>query len=423
MREEKMPRTGMADLPLHHGRAPRWLFERMVRLSRSLLLILAEEHGPGGVLDRLSDPFWFQALGSLLGFDWHSSGLTTTVCGALKEALRPLSREIGLFAAGGKGQAGLRTPAEIEAEAEREGFDPLPLQRSSRLAARVDAAALQDGFHLYHHVFFFDRRGRWCVIQQGMNPGRRYARRYHWQGEGGRNAAPGGFTSDPHRAVLGPPAGAVLNLVAGEAEELRRAVVELAGENPEKVIREWRRIQEKLVLPSRHSLLPTDLSPRRLATVLLTTYERAPRDFESLLETPGLGPASLRALALTAELVYGTPPSFRDPARFSFAHGGKDGHPYPVRREIYDHTVAVLERAVLRSPLGEGEKREALRRLYLWSSSLDSGGKGGETGRGEFPDQAVGHLPDVPRPHGEDQIPRRKPPFQVFHQLPLIGEA
>jgi len=414
-------RTGTADLPLHHGRTPRWLFERMVRLSRAILLALAEEYGTPGILDRLSDPFWFQALGSLLGFDWHSSGLTTTVCGALKEALRPLSRELGLFPAGGKGRAGLRTPEEIEAWAEREGFDPLPLRRSSRLAARVDTAALQDGYELYHHALFFDRGGQWCVIQQGMNPQTRYARRYHWQGAGERNSAPGGFASDPHRAVLGPPVGAVLNLVAKEAEELRRGVVELAREKPEKVMKEWMRLEErKLSLPPRHSLHRRDISPARLYSVLLRTYEQAPRDFEQLLETPGLGPASLRALALLAELLFGAPPSFRDPARFSYAHGGKDGHPYPVRREVYDHTTAVLEKAVLRARMGEVEKREALRRLYLWSSRSGSGGDGSESRGGELLYQAVGHLPHIPRPHGEDEIPWLQPAGKVFHQLSLI---
>jgi hypothetical protein len=393
----------------------------MVRLSRAIFLALAEEHGTPGILDRLSDPFWFQALGSLLGFDWHSSGLTTTVCGALKEALRPLSRELGLFPAGGKGRAGLRTPEEIEAWAEKEGFDPLPLRRSSRLVARVDAAALQDGYELYHHALFFDREGRWCVIQQGMNPQTRYARRYHWQGAGGRNSAPGGFVSDPHRAVLGPPAGAVLNLVAGEAEELRRGVVEIAREKPEKTMKEWMRLEErKLSFPPRHSLRRRDISPAKLYSVLLRTYEQVPRDFEQLLETPGLGPASLRALALLAELLFGAPPSFRDPARFSYAHGGKDGHPYPVRQEVYDHTIAVLEKAVLRARVGETEKREALRRLYLWSSCSGSGGGGSKDGRGELLDQAVGHLPHIPRPHGEDEIPRTQPAGEVFHQLSLI---
>ncbi len=352
-------RTGYADLPLHGGKAPRWLFSRMVRLSREIVVLLAEEFGTAEVLHRLSDPYWFQALGCLLGFDWHSSGLTTTTCGALKEALRAVGPEIGLFAAGGKGTASRKTPEEIIFWAEKEGFEPAPLVYASRMSAKVDSAALQDGFQIYHHVFFFDRVGRWCVVQQGMKGEAHLARRYHWLSEGLRS-----FVVEPHSGVVGSRAEFVLNLVASEAEPARITIPELAKKPPDVLVKELWRIKA-LRLPERHSLLVSDIDPRRLESVFLRTYEAQAPDFEALLGIPGLGAKGLRALALLSELIYGAPASFRDPARFSYAHGGKDGTPYPVDRATYDRTIAVLEKAVRRARLGEREELATLRRLPL----------------------------------------------------------
>ncbi len=353
--------TGTAELPLHAGRAPRWLFERMVRLARALLLVLVDAEGVPGLLRRLSDPFWFQAFGCALGFDWHSSGLTTTVGGAVKEALRAVGPDIGLHAAGGKGAAARRTPAEVEAAAERSGFDPAPLVRASRLAAKVDTAAVQDGYDLYYHLLVFDGAGRWCVVQQGMNEATAYARRYHWLGE-----TVGSFVEEPHAAVCcDRRGGAVLNMVAAESGPAREAAAALAREEPARLLAEVARLR----LPARHGVSLADVDPRRLRSVLLTTYERQPADFEALLGLPGVGPATVRALALVAELVYGTPASTRDPARFSFAHGGKDGHPYPVDRRRYDETVAYLEDALARARLGDRDRVEALRRLARLAGS------------------------------------------------------
>jgi hypothetical protein len=385
-----MPRTGIAHLPLHYGAAPRWLFERMVRLGRQITLVLVEEYGPQEVLARLSDPLWFQAFGCVLGFDWHSSGLTTTVCGALKEGLRGLERDSGLCVAGGKGKTSRRTPAEVEAFAERFGFLPAPLVYASRMAAKVDSAALQDGYQIYHHTFIFVPGGAWSVVQQGMNEAARYARRYHWLSSGLND-----FVCEPHKAICSEGCGDVrLNMVAQEADDCRQMSARLAGEPPEKLVRELKRLQDlgsplrdksrsflkaesfnpqgrshslddcqALELPARHHLDLSDIHPDKLARIFLRTYEQPPADFERLLGTEGVGAKSIRALALVSELVYGAKASVRDPARFSFAHGGKDGHPYPVDRETYDRTIEALRAAVERARLGQREKLDALRRL------------------------------------------------------------
>ncbi len=367
-------RTGTADLPLHGGHAPRWLFSRMVALSREILIATADEFGTAGVLARLSDPRWFQALGGLLGFDWHSSGLTTTTCGALKEALAAVGGEVGIAAAGGKGALSRRTPAEVEAAAPRWGLEPEPLVYASRTAAKVDSAALQDGFQIYHHAFFFDRQGRWAVVQQGMNEGTGLARRYHWFSE-----VVADFVCEPHAGIAGARADLVLNLVAGEAAPAREAIPELARRPPDRTAAELARLQG-MRLPDRHALLLSDLDPRRLRSVFLTTYEAGAEDFAALLGTPGLGAKGLRALALVAELLYGAPASFRDPARFAYAHGGKDGTPYPVDRETYDRTVEVLRRAIARARLGRDEELRTLRRLANFPPTTPPPGTG--PGRG-----------------------------------------
>jgi hypothetical protein len=325
----------------------------MAALSRQISLCLVEEFGPDGLLRRLSDPHWFQALGSVLGFDWHSSGLTTTVTGALKEGLRGLEQELGVFLAGGKGSASRKTPDQVTAYAERTGLDAAPLVRASRLSAKVDNTALQDGYQLYHHVFVFTRAGRWAVIQQGMNADDRSARRYHWLGE-----AVTDFVEEPHAAICCDRRTPTLDLTARESAAARSAAAELARQRPERVLRELR-------LPRRHNVSLADVNPGRLQSVLLRTYEAQPPDFQSLLGIRGVGPKSLRALTLLAELLWGTSASHRDPARYSFAHGGKDGTPYPVDRSTYDRTIDVMRRAVQSARIGNRDRVEALRRLHL----------------------------------------------------------
>jgi hypothetical protein len=351
--------SGYASLPLHGGKAPAWLFGRMVRLSREIVVYLASDYGTQEVLRRLSDPFWFQSFGCVLGFDWHSSGVTTTVCGAVKEGLKEVNRELGLFAAGGKGRTSRKAPDEIADACESIGRDPGPLVYASRTSAKVDSAAVQDGYQLYHHVFFFTASGDWCVVQQGMSDATRTARRYHWISD--RVAS---FVDEPHEAVCCDARGDTLNLVAHENDPVRRASAELSAQRPEATLAALQQMPASLVMPARHTLFPElDVATPYLEKILLRTYERAPANFEALLGIAGVGPKTLRALALASELVNGTPVSMRDPARFAFAHGGKDGTPFPVDRETYDRTIEFFEKALNRANIDRTDKVKAFKRL------------------------------------------------------------
>jgi hypothetical protein len=351
-------RTGFADLPLHHGRAPKWLFEKMVRLSRVIIETIVMEQGSGEFLRRVSDPFWFQAFGSVLGFDWHSSGVTTTVCGAMKEGTKDITGELGLFFCGGKGGASRKTPAQIQTICETAQTDADRLIYASKTSAKVDSACVQDGYNLYHHMFIFTRDGDWSVVQQGMNPENRYARRYHWLSLNLES-----YVNEPHAAICCDQSNNSLNMVAQESAASRDAVTDIARNKPERVMKEARKI---LQMPSRHPVSKLDINPDYLHKILLKTYERAPCSFESLIRIEGVGPKTLRALALIGDLLYGASPSFRDPARYSFAHGGKDGFPYPVDSTTYNQSIAYLESAIKKSRMGDSDKLKALRKLmYL----------------------------------------------------------
>jgi hypothetical protein len=350
-------RTGTAQLPLHGGKAPAWLFGRMVKLAREITIHIVSEFGPDEMLRRLSDPFWFQAFGCVLGFDWHSSGVTTTVTGALKEGVRGLERDLGFYAGGGKGAVSRHTPAEITSACEQLSIDPRRLVYASRMSAKVDSAAVQDGYQLYHHAFFFTPGGGWCVVQQGMNDANGMARRYHWLAEHVRS-----YVNEPHAAVCAERTEPVLNLVASESEAVRNASAELSREKPGVVLSALRGLPV-LEMPKRHAVMVADVNPAYLQKILLKTYDRAPEDFETLLGIEGVGGRTLRALALVSEIIYGTPASTRDPARFSFAHGGKDGFPYPVDTGTYDKTVEALRAAVTKAGIDRSERVAALKRL------------------------------------------------------------
>jgi hypothetical protein len=339
----------------------------MAVLSREILTYMVSEFGAREVLRRLSDPFWFQSFGCVLGFDWHSSGVTTTVCGAVKEGLRGgVDRELGIFAAGGKGATSRKTPAQVTETCERIGRDPAPLVYASRTAAKVDSAAVQDGYQLYHHAFFFTGEGDWCVVQQGMSDATRMARRYHWLSEHVTS-----FVEEPHEAVCCDAQSETLNLVADESAGVRAGSVELAQLAPELVLREMAKVPE-LAMPVRHTLFPEmDVGSAHLQKILVKTYERAPENFETLLGIEGVGPKTLRALSLASELVHGTPASLRDPARFAFAHGGKDGTPFPVDRATYDRTIEILGLAINRAGVDRTEKVAAFRRLAELELPLD----------------------------------------------------
>ncbi|MCD6131216.1 MAG: DUF763 domain-containing protein [Candidatus Hydrothermae bacterium] len=351
-------KTGYITLPLHYGRAPRWLFQRMVKLSRAIVEAIVMEFGPDELLKRLSDPLWFQAFGCLLGFDWHSSGLTTTTGGALREALKDIQYDLGLFIAGGKGRTSRKTPEEILTISEKTGIEGDSLVYVSRMTAKVDSSLLQDGYQIYHHIILFTKEGKWAVIQQGLNEIDRTARRYHWLGEKIES-----FVKEPHTGFFFEKIiENVLDLTAMNAEDARKILPELASRPPDKTIKELNKLKVS-ELPRRHAILIKDIKPENLRKILLSTYERVPQNLEELLSLRGVGPKTIRALALVSDLIYGAKPSYEDPVIYSYAHGGKDGHPYPVARGVYDRSIEVLERAITRAKLGKREELETLRKL------------------------------------------------------------
>jgi hypothetical protein len=385
-------RSGSADLPLHGGRVPRWLADRMTRLGALMAEAIVREYGRDELLRRLAHPFWFQSFGAVMGMDWHSSGITTSVIGALKRGLAPLSGELGIHVCGGRGKHSRATPGELLAIGERVGFDGGALASASRLVAKVDSAAVQDGFDLYLHGFIVSDDGRWVVVQQGMNGERKQARRYHWLSEDLKS-----FVDDPHAAVDGPTQGRIVNLADRRAAASRTAQIALLEKlGPDGILRELGRMEgglgepratrgvaaastvpaggglnapfqlgllPHLILPDHHDVRGGDVVARRLHGNLAAAAENGPRDFTELLQVPGVGARTVRALAMVAEVMHGTPCRFTDPARFSLAHGGKDRHPFPVPTRVYDHTIQVLKSAVTNARLGRDEQLAALKRL------------------------------------------------------------
>jgi len=372
-------RSGSADLPLHNGYVPKWLADRMTRLGAVIAQAVVHHYGRDEFLRRLSHPFWFQSFGAVMGMDWHSSGITTSVLGALKRGLNPLAGELGLHVCGGRGKHSRRTPEELVAIGDRIGFDGARLAGASRLVAKVDSAAVQDGFDLYLHGFIVADDGHWVVVQQAMNGARKQARRYHWLSEGLNS-----FVDEPHTAIDGPPQGNIINLTDRRAETSRSKQLELlATLGPDGITRELADIKSIgaepapqanlpfLVMPAHHDVRPADVHLRRLHGALAAAAERGPADFPDLLLTPGVGARTVQALALVAEVVHGAPCRFSDPARFSLAHGGKDRHPFPVLLKVYDETIRVLKSAVTKAKLGQDEQLAALQRLDRESRRLE----------------------------------------------------
>ncbi len=352
-------KTGVANLPLHYGSTPSWLFEKMKRLSREIICIIVEEYGAEEVLKRISDPYWFQSLGCVLGFDWHSSGLTTTVCGALKEGIRGIEKDLGIFIVGGKGQASRKVPYEIEALAQNYGFNSESLIYASRMSAKIDNTALQDGYQLYHHSFIFLKNGQWAVIQQGMNTVNRMARRYHWLSlRKDQN-----FINEPHKAVCCDLKNQVLNLVARESQKVRQLSTFLAKEEGPFLLKDLRLIV--LNLPRHHPVYSFDFDLTHLKKILTLIQEQQPDNFEKLLGIKGVGPRTIQALSLISEVIYGAQPSFRDPVRYSFAHGGKDGYPYPIDKEVYNQSIQILQKAIHKAKIAHREKIQALKKLIF----------------------------------------------------------
>ena len=417
-----MPRnSGHADLPLHTGTVPRWLADRMRDLGALIVESLVLNYGPDEVLVRLSDPLWFQSFGAVMGMDWHSSGITTSVMYALKRGLNPRAKELGIYVCGGRGKYSRQTPDELLQIATQTGLNSDELIKNSRLVAKVDNNAVQDGFQLYQHNFILTSSGNWTVVQQGMNANTRTARRYHWCSSDLRS-----FVENPHTGVVGDNRGKILNLTDTNAAGARSSILEMSHENPDRVINEILQIDrpanqmilmqggkvsnlggESLPLartsllatpssgstrnapeqgllfpeleeqsrnyraPVHHEVRSEDVDLKRLGGVLATAYENQPKDFESLLLTPGLGPRTLQSLALVSEVIYGTPTRFNDPARFSFAHGGKDGHPFPVPLKIYDESIRVLRDSIEKSKLGYKDKSDCIRRLHETALNIE----------------------------------------------------
>ncbi len=406
--------TGHADLPLHTGTVPKWLADRMMTLGTLIVESLIINYGRKEVLTRLSDPLWFQSLGSVMGMDWHSSGITTSVMYALKRGLNARARELGIVVCGGRGKYSRKTPEELLFLADATGLDGDALVRNSKLCAKVDNTAVQDGFQLYQHNFILTKEGDWAVVQQGMNGEEKKARRYHWCSANLRS-----FVEEPHSAVVGENRGEILNLTDRNAGNTRNGILEIASENPDKMMGEIKSIlrtddapltfgyggrsdvlqtissdekagqivsssafsggeiilensSRNLVMPARHELKAEDVNLKRLGGVLATAYESRPGDFESLLLTPGLGPRTLQSLTLVSEVIHGTPSRFTDPARFSFAHGGKDGHPFPVPLKIYDESIRVLQDSIEKARLGYKDKSECLRRLHTTALNIEA---------------------------------------------------
>lgn len=394
-----MPKkTGYADLPLHTGTVPKWLADRMRDLGTQIIEALLIEYGRKEVLRRLSDPLWFQSLGAVLGMDWHSSGITTSVMYALKRGINARAKEFGLVICGGRGKYSRETPSQLEYMGEHTGLDAAPLIRASKLCAKVDNTAVQDGFQLYLHNFILSADGDWAVVQQGMNPAEKKARRYHWCSQNLKS-----FTEEPHSGVTGENEGKILNLTDANAADTRESILNLAKDEPRIILKEASDIlrlaapkahqEEKqltlfadspykdtqliiensrnCIMPAHHEVRAEDVDLKRLGAVLATAYESQPKDFESLLLTKNLGPRTLQSLTLVSEVIHGTPSRFRDPARFSFAHGGKDGHPFPVPLNIYDESIRILGDSIEKSKLGYKDKSECLKRLHKTALQIE----------------------------------------------------
>jgi uncharacterized protein len=375
-------RAGSADLPLHGGRVPKWLGDRMTRLGTVITEAIVHEYGRDELLRRLAHPFWFQSFGAVMGMDWHSSGITTSVLGALKRGLTPLSGELGIHVCGGRGKHSRRTPQELVSIGNRVGLDGAALAKASRLVAKVDSAAVQDGFNLYLHGFIVTDGGRWVVVQQGMNGDRRQARRYHWLSEGLQS-----FVDEPHAAIDGIEQGVIVNLTDRQAaasrqgqldilcrlgpDGIERQLADLEGRVTESRPPQAQPLLPYLVMPDHHDVRAENIVTRRLHGNLAAAAESGPADFSELLLVPGVGARTIRALAMVAEVVHGAPYRFSDPARFSLAHGGKDRHPYPVPLKVYDRTIGVLKTAVQKAKLGQSEELAAIKRLDEQAGRLE----------------------------------------------------
>lgn len=390
-------------MPLHSGRVPLWLAERMTRLGTAIVEAILLHYGHSELLSRLADPFWFQALGSVMGMDWHSSGITTSVMGALKRGLAPRADELGIYICGGRGKQSRNTPNELRAVAERKSLDGEALVRTSRLTARIDNNAIADGFQIYLHTLILSAQGEWTVVQQGMNETKKLARRYHWHSASVRD-----FTSEPHTGIVGEHQGTIMNLVDAKAKKAQDALLTIAREHPDTTLS----AVQQLLVPRRHDVRAEDVDLKRLGAVLATAYEREFRDFASLLLLENLGPRTLQSLALITEVIHGAPTRFSDPARFSFALGGKDRHPFPVPLKTYDESISVLRVSLDAAKLGDAEKLDGFRRLEKFTRVVEERYKP----QADF-DAAVSHEQVISHDYGGRSV------FDDVKKRPADGRA
>lgn len=353
-----------ADLPLHYGKVPPWLAQRMSLLGGAIVESIVLEYGKSEVLDRLSDPLWFQAFGCVLGMDWHSSGITTSVMGALKKTLNPRFNELGIYICGGKGKYSRQTPVELLKLSDTTGLNGEALVKYSKLTAKVDNTAIQDGFQVYLHTFIVTKEGEWSVVQQGMNELNSMARRYHWHSKHVKE-----FVENPHTFIYGKNQGEILNLTDVKASNTKTGILSILKEKPDVILPEIR----KIVMPTHHDVRREDVNLKRLGSIVAIAHNTELRNFESFLLLEGVGPRTVQSLALVSEVIHGTPTRFTDPARFSFAHGGKDGHPFPVPLKVYDETINVLQNSIEKAKLGDKDKQQAIKNLTLAAQSLEKG--------------------------------------------------
>jgi hypothetical protein len=324
-------------------------------LGLSMIEVILMDYGKDEVLRRLADPFWFQSFGAVMGMDWHSSGITTSVMGALKRSINPNSKSLGLYICGGKGKFSRETPSELLQIADKTGLNGHELVRASKLSAKVDNTAIQDGYQLYLHNFILADNGSWSVVQQGMHETDGTARRYHWHSGNIKS-----FIEEPHTGINGISRGRILNLTDAHASENRQGILDISHTDSIDVMKDFSR----LILPAHHDVQASDVDLKRLGALLYVTREQQPQNFEDLLMLEGVGPRTMQSLALVSEVIHGAPSRFADPARFSFAHGGKDGHPFPVPTKTYDESISILRKGIEKSKLGNSDKLNTLNKLH-----------------------------------------------------------
>lgn len=399
-------KSGYADLPLHYGRVPQWLAQRMSMLGGAIVEAIVVEYGGDMFLSKISDPCWFQSLGCVLGMDWHSSGITTSVMGALKGAVNKRAHDLGIYICGGRGKHSLQTPHELRRIADKLGLPGDSLVQNSKLVAKVDNTAIQDGYQLYLHAFVLSKEGNWAVVQQGMNTGNRTARRYHWHSTRIKS-----FVEEPHSFVYGPNQGLILNLTHKEAVKTKQGILALMKERPDRL---WSEVK-KLVMPQHHDVRAEQVNLKRLGAILSLAQERDLHSMEDVLLLEGVGPRTLQSLTLISEVIHGTASRFSDPARFSFAHGGKDGHPFPVPTKVYDESIALLQHAIDKAKIGYNDRSMAIKNLTKVTQQRE---------RDFVPNNSLDELIQYERIHswkygGRTVMGKAKPP-QLVSQLKLF---